>query len=256
MSKKLFTGLAPLVAIAAFVVMPTVAQAAPHFFKTGVLTAEGEKIPTVAWGKLTLAPEPPVAAVTTCENVVGGFVENPAGGGAGIGQTTRFATYNCTNLECPAGEVEIAPGVKVEKEFEVVSNPNKLPWPSVLEEPEAGVIRTNNTGVEVKLACMAHGFSRNAAGEGNPSLGTKGAGESEQFVLPSGGPPTVTCTTDATHKQTPKNIKGTNSGPNQSKVEFDAGAGALNCAGGAFEGKTKETLKVMGYKNSELITTK
>lgn len=256
MSKKLFTGLAPLVAIAAFVVMPAAAQAVPHYFKSNALAAEGEKIPTVTWGKLTLAPNPPVAANTTCENISGGFVENPTGGGAGIGQTTRFATYNCTNAECPAGEVEIAPGVKVEKEFEVVSNPNHLPWPNVLEEPEAGVIRTNNTNVEVKLACMAHGFSRLAAGEGNASLGAKGAGESEQFVLPAGGPPTVTCVTDATHKQTPKNIKGTNSGPNQSKAEFDAGAGALNCAGGAFEGDTKETVKVMGYKNSELITTK
>jgi hypothetical protein len=256
MSKKLFTGLAPFLAIAAFVAMPTAAQAAPHFFKGGALAAETEKIPVVSWGKLTLSPNPAVAAITTCENIAGGFVENPTGGGAGIGQTSRFATYNCTNAECPAGEVEIAPGVKVEKEFEVVSNPNHLPWPSSLEEPEAGVIRTNSTNVEVKLACMAHGFSRNAAGEGNPSLGTKGAGESEQFVLPSGGPPTVTCVTDATHQQKPKNIKGSNGGPNQSKVEFDAGAGALNCAGGAFEGDTKETLKIMGYKNSELITTK
>jgi len=251
MSKKLFTGLAPLVAIAAFVVMPTVAQAAPHFFKSGTLAAENEKIPVVSWGKLTLEPEPPVAAKTTCENIAGGFVENPTGGGAGIGATLRFATYNCTNAECPAGEIEIA-GKKFEKEFEVVSNPNHFPWPSVLEEPEAGLIRTNNSNVYVQLACMAHGLSRLAAGEG----GSKGAGENEQFVLPAGGPPTVTCITDETHKQTPKNVKGSNSGPNQSKVEFDVGAGALNCAGGAFEGKTKEILKVMGYKNSELITTK
>ena len=66
----------------------------------------------------------------------------------------------------------------------------------------------------------------------------------------------MTCVTDETHKQIPKNVKGSNAGPNQSKVEFDTGAGALNCAGGTFEGKTKETLKIMGYKNSELITTK
>ena len=157
------------------------AHAAPHIFKNGVLATEGEKIPVVSWGKLTLAPEPPVAAVTTCENVVGGFAENPVGGGAGIGQTTRFATYNCTNLECPAGEVEIA-GKKFEKEFEVVSNPNHFPWPSVLEEPEAGLIRTNNTNVEVKLACMAHGSE--AGWRRRQRAGSKGAGESEQFVLP------------------------------------------------------------------------
>jgi hypothetical protein len=251
MSKKLFTGLAPLVAIAAFVVMPTVAQAAPHFFVNNTLSVEGTKVPVVSWGKLTLQPEPPVALPTTCENIAGGYVENPSGGGAGIGATLRFATYNCVNAECPTGEVEIA-GKKFEKEFEVVSNPNHFPWPSALEENEPGVIRTNNTNVEVQLACMAHGFSRSAAGEG----GTTGAGENEQFVLPTGGNPTVTCETDATHKQTPKNEKGSNAGPNQSKVVFDAGAGALNCAGGAFEGKTKESLHVMGYKASELITTK
>ena len=251
MSKKLLTGLAPLVAIAAFVVMPAVAQAEPHFYKNNSLAAASEKIPVFSWGKLTLEPEPQIAASTTCENIAGGYVENPSGGGAGIGATLRFATYNCTNAECPAGEIEIA-GKKFEKEFEVVSVPQKFPWPSVLTEAEAGIIRTESKGVQVELACMAHGLTRAAAGEG----GSKGAGENEQFVLPAGGPPTVTCITDETHKQEPQNEKGPNSGPNQSKLVFNAGAGALNCAGGAFAGKTKESLHIMGYKASELITTK
>jgi len=106
----------------------------------------------------------------------------------------------------------------------------------------------------MQLACMAHGFSRLAAGEGNPALGVKGAGENEQFVLPSGGPPTVTCVTDETHRWEPRNENGTNAGPSQSKVRLDVEAGSVDCAGGAFEGKTKESLHIMGYKNSELIT--
>jgi hypothetical protein len=251
MSKKLWMGLVPV--LAALALMPAAAQAAPHYYKNGALMPEGEKVPVVEWGKLTFHAEPSLAAGTTCENIAGGYVENPVGGGAGLGATLRFTTYNCNNVECPSGEVEVG-GKKYEKEFEIVSNPNRFPWPSTLEEPEAGLIRTNDTNVELKLACMAHGFSRLAAGEGNPSLGAKGAGESEQYVLPSGGPPTVTCVTNEAEKQTPKITRGSNLGPNQSKVEFDAGAGGLSCAGGAFMTSIKESLRVMGYKNSELIT--
>ncbi len=256
MSKKLLTGLAPLVAIAAFVAMPAVSQAAEgHFFKNGTLIPAGEKIPIFSWGKLTLEPVPASkGAPTTCENLAGGFVENPTGGTAGIGQTTRFATYNCTNAECPAGEVEIAPGLKVEKEFEVVSNPEDLPWPSVLTEETEGIIKTESKGVNVQLACMAHGFTRAEAGEGGAGNPT-GVGSNEQFVLPAGGNPTVTCVTNATNKQEPQNEKGSSpSAP--SKVVFNASAGLLSCAGGAFEGKTKESLKLEGYKSEEVITTK
>jgi hypothetical protein len=250
MSKKLLTGLAPLVAMVAFVALPAAAQAAPHYYKSGSATAapEGEKIPTLAWGKLTLEPEPKVAAATTCENIAGGYAENPTGGGAGIGATLRFATYNCANAECPAGPIEIG-GKDFEKEFEVISVPQNFPWPSVLEEPEPGVVRTNSTNVEVQLACMAHGLTREEAGEG----GSKGAGENEQYQLV----PAVTCVTDPAkgYEQKPENEKGTNDGPGQSKTIFNAGAGSLECAGGAFAGKTKESLHVMGYKASELITT-
>jgi hypothetical protein len=253
MTRKLLITVTAMLVLA---VVPAVAQAeAPHYYTRGFLIAEGEKVPVVEWGKLTLAPEPQVAAITTCEDLAGGFVENAPGGGPGIGATLRFTTYNCTNAECPASEVEIG-GKQYEQEVAIVANPNHFPWPSVLEAPEPGVIRTNNSNVELKLACMAHGFSRNAAGEGNPSLGSNGAGESEQFVLPSGGPPPLTCVTDATRKQTPKNIKGTNSGPNQSKLVFDVRAAAPICAGGESEGIMKESLHIMGYKNSELITVR
>ena len=253
MSKKLMMGFAPLLAVTAFVVMPALAQGAePHFYKPGLVTRlpEGEKVRAIGWGRLTLSPEPPVAAVTTCENAAGGFLENPVGGGAGVGQTLRFATWNCSNLECPTGEVEIA-GKKFEKEFEVVSPPQSFPWPAVLEEsaiPVAGTVRSNNSKVVVELGCVAHKFTKSESeGKAPPA-----SGENEQFPLA----PFVTCVTDATHLQTPKAENGTNAGPNQSKSVFDEGGGKLSCAGGAFEGKTKESLKVMGYAKSELILTK
>ena len=43
--------LAPLLAIAAFAVMPAAAQAESHYFRNGVLIPEGKKVPqTISWG--------------------------------------------------------------------------------------------------------------------------------------------------------------------------------------------------------------
>ena len=250
MPRKLLTSLAAILAVAALIVMPAVAQAAPHFYKNAVLIAQGEKVPVLEWGRLWLEAAPTgVTGATTCEDLAGGFVENPVGGGAGAGMILRYAAYNCSNAECPAGEIEVK-GQKYEKEVEVTYPPQDFPWPSVLTEAEPAVIRTASTGVVMKLACVAHKLSRAAAGEG----GSTGAGENEQYVLPSGGPPTVTCVTDETHKLKPKDENGTNAGPNQSKLAFGGAAGSLNCAGEAFEGVFHESLHIMGYKGSELIT--
>ena len=249
MPRKLLTSLAAMLAVAALIVMPTVAQAAPHYYKNGVLIPQGEKVPVLEWGKFTLSHQPGLGDVPTCESSAGGYVENPVGGGAGVGRTSRFASWNCIDLECPEGQVEVAGG-KYEKEFEISYPPQSFPWPSVLTEAEPGVVRTNSSGLVLKMACVAHKLSRSAVGEGGP----KGAGEDEQYVLPSGGPPTVTCVTDETHKQQPRNENGVNAGPNQSKVSFGAGSSELSCAAGAFESQFKESIQVMGYKNSELIT--
>jgi hypothetical protein len=245
---RLLMGLAPMLAVAALAAMPAVSQAAPHYYKSGVLIPEGERVPILEWGRLKLEYAPALAASTTCEIIAGGYVENAVGGGAGIGATLRDAAYNCTDAECPSGEFEVK-GQKYEKEFEMSHPPQSFPWPSVLIEPEARVIRTSIAGVVMKEACVAHNLSRSTAGEG----GSTGAGENEQFVLPSGGPPTLTCLADERWMQTPQTENGTNNGPNQSKVVFNAGAGALDCAGGAFPATSRESLKIMGYKGSELI---
>jgi len=240
MSKKLFTVLAPLVAITAFVVMPAVAQAVPHNYKNNTIIGESEKPETnvISWGTLTLTPEPPVAPTTTCENAAGGVAGNPVGGGAGFGQTNKFASWNCVNAGCPAGKVKIGEA-EFEKVFQVLSF--TLPWPSELIN-EVG-IRTNSTNVEVTLGCYAKG-SHNAAEPGKP-------GYNEEIALAA---PTV-CVTTAEHQQKPLNVKGTNA-TNPSKVSFDANAGTLSCAGGAVSGKTSGTLKLQGYTASEVMTTK
>lgn len=252
MSRKLLMGLAPMLVAVALAVIPAVARAAPHYYRSNVLIPEGERVPVLEWGTVRLTLEPAIPPSTTCETVSGGYVENPVGGGAGIGATLRFAASNCggTGTECPSGEVEIG-GKKYEKEFELIYPPQSFPWPSVLEEPEPAVVRTNITGVVMEAACMAHKLTRSAAGEGGP----KGAGENEQFVLPSGAPPTA-CVTDPAngYEQKPQDERGSNSGPNQSKLVFNAGSGLLECEGGTFAIRTHESLKVMGFKASELIS--
>jgi hypothetical protein len=247
MSKRLFTVLAPLVTIAAFVVMPAAAQAA-HWFRGGSEIPQGEKVGVIAWGQLTLSPEPEgVAAVTTCENAAGGFVENPVGGGAGVGQTQRFASWGCTNAECTPEEIEIG-GKKFAKEFEVLFPAQDFPWSTELTGATAP-FRLNSTGVVVELECIAKHLTKLAAeGKAPP-----GPGENEQFALA----PATACVTDATHLQDPETKNGTNLGNGQSKLQFNQPAGSgLSCAGGAVIGKTSQSLKTMGYKGSELITVK
>jgi hypothetical protein len=253
MSKKLYSGLAPLVVIASFAMTPAAAQATPHYYVNQLKLAEGEKVPVIAWGQLTLASEPEgKVAVTQCENAAGGFIENPVGGGPGAGQTTRWATWNCTNAECPPGEVELAPGLKVEKEFEVVSPPQDLPWPNTLTGVP-GAFKLNSTGVVVELGCVGHKVTRAQLGEGGP-VGPKGqGGENEQFPLA----PFVTCKTTATNLQDPETHNGTNQGNNQSTLIFNQPAGSgLTCANGTLTGRTSQSLKDMGYTESQLITTK
>jgi hypothetical protein len=269
MSKKLFIGLAPLMCIAAFAVMPTVSQGA-EFYKNsfpGGKLAEGEKLPIISWGTLTLTANlPSKAAPSSCENSAGGFAENS--GGKGIGATDNFASWNCTNAGCPPGEVELPTKEKVEKAFIVVPGPEikgvdtpgtatyvggSLPWPTELTEPEAGKVRTESKAVVVVLGCIA------AKTAGKEVLG--GKPNEPQFLAQ----PTVCFTTEA-NKQEPLDTNGLNFGPSQSKLTFDSKSGHLLCKGPTepekpgeeivFEGNTSGSLKAMGYKNSEVIITK
>jgi hypothetical protein len=246
--KKLPAALVSILGLAALAALPTAAQASsPHWYVNGSVLAETEKVPVISWGRLTLQPEPAVAQPTTCENAAGGYVENPAGGGAGKGATLRFASWNCSSAECPAGKVSIL-GKEFEKESEVSSAPQSFPWPSELIGT-APKFKTNSTGVVVKLDCVAHGFTRSEAETGKAT----GPGENEQFSLMN--PPT--CVATATNLWDPENINGSNQGNLQSTLVFNQPAGTgLSCKSGEFTILPKDTLKVMGYSGSELITVK
>ncbi len=197
-------------------------------------------MPTFEWGTLTYSPEPVLAPTTTCETVSGGYIENPAGGGGGIGQTTNFSAWNCTNAGCPPGNVTIE-GTEYPKEFTVTSE--ALPWPNLLEDEEGITkIRTESTGVRQSFGCYAHGSHR--AAQGSP-------GYSEQIPIAEA---TIFLTTNE-WKQRPLIEPGRNATVT-SKLAFDAKAGALLCACGAAIDKIAGKLKLMAYKESELITTR
>jgi hypothetical protein len=123
MSKKLLMGLAPMLATAAFVAMPAVAQATPHYYVAGTKAAEGKTFPSVAWGTLTLANSNPVIQPLSCMNAVLGEYKNPTGGGAGEGVTDNFATTDCADVECPE-----------ESGLELQVHSENLPWSAILVE--------------------------------------------------------------------------------------------------------------------------
>src|SRR5271166_6624104 len=52
-----------------------------HYYKNGTMIAEGKKVPTVSFGTFTLTS---AAGVLTCHSAIGGYVENPLGGGPGV----------------------------------------------------------------------------------------------------------------------------------------------------------------------------
>ena len=125
MKKRFLIGLAPLV-VTAFMVMPTVAQAVPHVYKNGLISAEGKKLRTISWGTAKLKNI--TLGEVECHNVFAGYSENPTGGGAAKGQVQAFYPYECVAETCKA-----LGGTKIEITSE------KMPWNAAVTEPEAGV---------------------------------------------------------------------------------------------------------------------
>ncbi len=137
MGRKRLTGLPPVLATAAFLVMPAVAQATPYWYSDGVKLPEGKTYPTLSWGTLMIFLSEKTPA-WSCENVAIGDVENPTGGGAGEGETDQFATTDCAWSECPEED-----GVELQAHAE------GLPWPNVLvESGTQNRVETNGGGVE------------------------------------------------------------------------------------------------------------
>jgi hypothetical protein len=246
MGRKLTTTVAPLLVLATFALAPTVAQAAPHYFVNGTLSPEGVKVTTLSYGLLGLGSS--AGRPIECLNVVGGYVENPVGGGAGVGETNGWAVFNCTDGECEAG------GGKINVIYENEKAPGQvagkgLNWPSELTEVKAKTIRLKSSNVRVYTHCQ---FVKNPRTE-KPATGPF-TGLEEVTSVEYNSPGSTTCTTSGAGVDEAKLENGSGL-EKPSKVNFDTPAfNSLEC--GASKGFTSKVLKTAGYVEGELITTR
>jgi hypothetical protein len=225
MRRKLLTGLAPLVAVVAFVAVPAVAQATPHFYTNEVKLEEGVKQPIISYGHLSLTAEG-ATIPTECENAVSGYIENPVGGGAGKQVTEAFTSFQCKNTECEAA------GGKIGVVFENENAPGlrrEISWPAELLEVSSKV-RLKSSNVAVYVHCQfAYTPPTEKPGSG-PFTGLE-----ERNTAEYNAGTKVTCTTKAPGLQQLLEVSGTSlSKPGES--EFDAEVGKLEC--GLFKGVT------------------
>jgi hypothetical protein len=192
----------------------------PHYYKNAVL-ATSTPVDVTSWGTLTLKTVLGETAEVTCHVAAAGTIDNPEGGGSGVGSTQLFATYNCAYSSCP---------------FYANVWAEKLPWPSVLEEMTGG-IRAKSTGIKVDVQCWASRTAQQTAdrGEGELPLNTKTfEGEDE-----------------------PKVEQGT-SATTPGFLFFEAESGKLEQEGSnnTILAETSGKLKVLGYEKQELINVK
>jgi hypothetical protein len=120
MKKKFFTGLAPLLVIAACAMAPgsalgsaeiswpaCTAPSCPHIYRNGSIGPENSKIRGIAWGNLALHNER--LGDVECRNIFAGFGINPTGGGRAEGSVQAFYPYECNDPTCAAafGELKV-----------------------------------------------------------------------------------------------------------------------------------------------------
>jgi hypothetical protein len=257
MFKKLFIGLAPLLAIAPFAAMPVAAQAVTqHWYQNGVLATAGEEIPFVTFGgEINLSPGGSGLGEVNCRTVGGGTIENPPGNGSGIGSLDALAFYECKGPLCekeilnkfghlgrewieaknmPAAinghaERRFAPWF-MQLEESVVEGVNsvrlKIGEPFVkFETPSPpGMIRTHAV-CEEPLAELV-GVEAISEGELKPEIGVAKTG----------------------------NLNGTSAGA-PSQMKFGIGTGVLHSKTTG-EVQWGGNLKYLGYNHQELITVK
>ena len=216
----------------------------PHYYGNLSKEEEGKPVPYISWGKLSLTSSKGGSPVE-CENAVGGYDENPVGGGAGVEATNGWTAYNCTDAECEAAGGHI--GVIFENE-KTPGQSLKLEWPGELTEVKAGTIRLKSTNVRVYTHCQFVALPSTERPGTGPFTGLE-----EKETKEYNAPGSTICTTTAPGASEPKLKNGTNA-EKPSKTEFD-GVGFLECGTGG-KGITGGTLKTIGFNESETIDTK
>jgi hypothetical protein len=232
MSNMLLMGLASVLAVAVFALVPGAAQAScvattttcPHYYVNGTRLKAGTASTktNIAWGNITLRGATGLlqGSHVTCHVAAAGTLFNPepVEASAGEGLFEQYAPFACEqeNL-CPTGTTSVA--------F-VAEN---LPWHNVLTEEVAGTVRQETTGVKVDIVCF----------EGAVLIAER------RFVIAT-----------AEKGQRPKTVEGAGA-LHPGLLEYDAGSGELEHELHPGQGvKPEGVLKLLGYNAQELIAAK
>jgi hypothetical protein len=126
--------------LAAFAVMPVAAQAVTqHWYSNGSKLEVATPDPIVTFGSEINLSQTSTVGEINCKQVGGGTVENPTGGGAGIGRTDSVNFFECKAPQCEA-EVRAKFGVEGRGTATTQNNPaasqepSAVGWSNVLEE--------------------------------------------------------------------------------------------------------------------------
>jgi hypothetical protein len=234
--------------------MPVAAQAATqHWYKSGSLATAGEEIPVVWFGEEANIGEL-LPGEINCRTVAGATIENPVGGGAGVGRTNSADFYECKQTYCEE-EVRKRFGVAGRATLTTENNPAATQepafpgWTNLLEESAVagttsvrekigepfvtaktpsppGMIR-ETTSCEI-ASTKAVAFAFIYEGEYKPEIGVAKVA----------------------------NLNG-NSASKPSKAHFEGpSTGELHSKEGGEPGTATGQLKYLGYNEQELITVK
>jgi hypothetical protein len=120
--------------------MPVAAQAVTqHWYRNGAKLAEGTVAPIVMFGGKTNLEQNNGLGGPNCRTVAAGTIENPVGGGAGVGRTNSFYYYECKQVKCEE-EVRLRTGLEGRFRATLQNNPAATQepafpgWRDALEE--------------------------------------------------------------------------------------------------------------------------
>jgi hypothetical protein len=244
MSKKLFISLVSVAAVAAFAVMPVVAQAAvPRWYSNGT-EVKATPVPIVSWGGSTNLSQTSNIGEINCRGVGGGTIKNPASATApGEGLSAESTFFECKSAGCEAAAKEDGiPLTSYAITLDGTGAPEGRPlaWKNVL---------TGGPAPEIGETI------------GEPFSGTFGAPTPGEIVAdvncetpPGFSPHIVGVAAKFEGELNPKIVNGASAGSKPSQAEFKGAAtGALHSEIGG-EGTNSGKVKFEGYNGQELIT--
>jgi hypothetical protein len=198
MSKKLYAAILPLLAVAASVTMPAVAQAAPHWYTcdssaSGKFSeafcnkaaspgsfewtrlSEGASAKVYIGGTLAISE---LGDMTTCAVKGKEQIENPVGGGSGVATITEWVFSGCESAsEC--GSVNFA----VLHAGKKLSATNGIPAKLIeVEENAKKITKYEISGMEMEVRCEGAFVSLANKGALTPTIGSS----TEEFGSESG----------------------------------------------------------------------